>query len=294
MQRIHFTAPDLGRTRLRTTAGPEIEAGLARELFARGAGHVYARWRRQVYRRLRARAGAQPSVASTPADFWRAAVAPYWSRVLAYCEAECDARGRMLMTGGVEQLLAGLGRRAHWNGQVLELPDGLDEDIHLGGRGLVLCPSVFLGHRPARLFHGDRLRGTERPGGPAAPAVLVFAAPPDAEQSGVLWGETVVSSQALGALVGRTRAAALRELRASCTTGQLADRLGISAPCASQHTAVLRESGLITTLRVRNTVLHSVTPLGMALLDGKVVDPAVIAAARSLGPAPAVPSPAGA
>ncbi|MEU9118461.1 winged helix-turn-helix domain-containing protein [Streptomyces sp. NPDC048506] len=260
---------------------------MARELFARGAGNVYARWRRQVYNRLRAKAGPQPSSAPTPADFWRAAVAPYWNRVLAYCEAECDARGRMVMAGGVDQLLTGLGRRAEWNGQVLQLHDGPDEDVHLGGNGLVLSPSVFLAHRPARLFHGDRQRGQ---------AALVFAAPPDAEQSGVLWDETAISSEALGALVGQTRAAALRELRASCTTGQLADRLGISAPCASQHTAVLRQSGLITTRRVRNTVLHSVTPLGMALLDGKVIAPAtssVTVPARLPGP-PAVPSPAGA
>lgn len=275
MQRIHFTAADLARTRLRTTAGPEIEAELARELFARGAGHIYARWRRQVYKRLQVKAGPVPSSATTPADFWRAAVAPYWSRLLAYCEAECDARGRLVMAGGVEQLLATLGRRAVWNGQVLELHDGPDEDVRLGGHGLVLSPSVFLAHRPARLFHGDRQRGQ---------AALVFAAPPDAEQSAVLWDETALSSQALGALVGQTRAAALRALRASCTTGQLADRLGISAPCASQHTAVLRQSGLITTRRVRNTVLHSVTPLGMALLDGRVLETAATGPGPVLGP----------
>ncbi|MFG2713679.1 ArsR/SmtB family transcription factor [Streptomyces goshikiensis] len=275
MQRIHFTAADIARTRLRTTAGPEIEAGLARELFASGAGNAYARWRRQVYQRLRARNGPQPSSAPTTADFWRAALAPYWSRVLAYCEAESDARGRLAMTRGVEELFATLGRRVTWNGQVLTLHDGPDEDVRLGGQGLVLSPSVFLAHRPARLFHGDP---------PRAQAALVFSAPPDGEQSDVLWDETGLSSGALGALVGQTRAAALQELRVSCTTGQLADRLGVSAPCASQHTAVLRQSGLITTRRVRNTVLHSVTPLGMALLDGKVLAAAARVSAQAPGP----------
>jgi DNA-binding transcriptional ArsR family regulator len=118
---------------------------------------------------------------------------------------------------------------------------------------------VFLAHRPARLFRADEQCGQ---------AVLVFSAPPNAEQSALLWDDIRVPSQALAALVGQTRAAALRELRASRTTSQLADRLGVSAPCASQHASVLRESGLITTRRVRNTVLHSVTPLGVALLDG--------------------------
>ncbi|MEV6684108.1 winged helix-turn-helix domain-containing protein [Streptomyces sp. NPDC051130] len=262
MQRIHFTAADLARTRLRSTAGPEIETHLARELFARGSGHSYARWRHQVYQRLRSKDGPQPSSAPTRADFWRAALAPYWSRVLAHCEAESDARGRLVMAGGVEQLFATLGRRVTWNGQVLTLQDGPDEDVGLGGRGLVLSPSVFLAHRPARLFRGDPSYGQ---------AALVFPAPPDEEQSDVLWDERALSTPALGALVGQTRAAVLQELRVSCTTGQLADRLGVSAPCASQHTAVLRQAGLITTRRVRNTVLHSVTLLGMALLDGKLM-----------------------
>ncbi|MFJ3773157.1 ArsR/SmtB family transcription factor [Streptomyces sp. NPDC090075] len=262
MQRIHFTTADLARTRLQSTAGPETESRLARELFTRGVGTIYARWQRQVYARLRAKSGTEPASALTPGDFWRAAVAPYWSRLLAHYEAECDARGRMVMAGGVEQLLAGLGRRALWNGQVLELPDGPDNDVRLDGKGLVLSPSVFLAHRPARLYGADEQRGQ---------AVLVFSAPPTAEQSALLWDDTSLPSQALAALVGQTRAAALRELRASRTTSQLADRLGVSAPCASQHASVLRESGLITTRRVRNTVLHSVTPLGLALLDGMTV-----------------------
>ncbi|MFE7558227.1 ArsR/SmtB family transcription factor [Kitasatospora sp. NPDC057500] len=241
-----------------------MEVGLAQELFTRGAGSAYARWKRQVHARLRARSGSQPTAAIGAADFWRAAVAPYWSRVLAHCEAEYDARGRMVMAGGVEQLLGGLGRRAVWNGQVLELHDGPDGDVRLDGQGLVLSPSVFLAHRPARLFRADE---QDRP------AVLVFSAPLTVEQSAVLWDDTSLPVPALGALVGQTRAAALRELRASRTTSQLADRLGVSVPCASQHAAVLRGSGLITTRRVRNTVLHSVTPLGVALLDGRTASP---------------------
>ncbi len=204
-------------------------------------------------------------------------MAPYWSRVLAHYEAECDARGRMVMAGGVEQLLDGLGRGAVWNGQVLELHDGSDGDIRLDGQGLVLSPSVFLAHRPARLFRADEQRGQ---------AVLVFSAPPNAEQPALLWDETTFPSQALAALVGQTRAAALRELRVSRTTGQLADRLGVSAPCASQHAAVLRQSGLITTRRVRNTVLHSVTPLGTALLDGRRTVPSSVSGPQPVPSAP--------
>ena len=64
--------------------------------------------------------------------------------------------------------------------------------------------------------------------------------------------------------------AALRALTSTCTTSQLAARLGVSPGSASQHASILRESGLITTRRVRNCALYSVTPLGMALLGGRL------------------------
>jgi DNA-binding transcriptional ArsR family regulator len=42
----------------------------------------------------------------------------------------------------------------------------------------------------------------------------------------------------------------------------------VTPSAVSKHTAVLRRAGLIITHRERNTVLHSLTPLGSALLDG--------------------------
>ncbi|GAA2487384.1 winged helix-turn-helix domain-containing protein [Streptomyces gobitricini] len=295
MQRIHFEAADLARTRLRPTVGPLVETAFAVGLLGRSVGAPYARWRSQVGKRL-PRWSSPPShggaalvpealiahaeqyaerygeeygepyavqQASTElSEVWRAAVAPYWDQLRAYLEAECEARGRIVMAGGVEQLLATLHPRTSWRAPVLEIPGGPDEDIHLDGRGLVLTPSVFLNHRPGRLMAATAENGQ---------VVLAFAAPPDAARAAALWEEPDGRAQSLGALVGQTRAAALRVLRATCTTSQLADQLGISAAGASQHTAVLRETGLITTRRIRNTVLHTVTPLGVALLDGRAV-----------------------
>jgi hypothetical protein len=40
----------------------------------------------------------------------------------------------------------------------------------------------------------------------------------------------------------------------------------VSAANASHHTTVLRDSGLIASHRHANTVLHTLTPLGAALL----------------------------
>jgi DNA-binding transcriptional ArsR family regulator len=72
----------------------------------------------------------------------------------------------------------------------------------------------------------------------------------------------------LGRLVGHTRSAVLQAIRLGCTTSELARRAGVSLASASQHAAVLREAGLVVTLRNGNAVLHTLTPLGAALLRG--------------------------
>ncbi|MGW2817252.1 ArsR/SmtB family transcription factor [Streptomyces sp. NPDC001415] len=295
MQRIHFSAADLAGTRLTAGAGPLVETAFAAGLLGRGVQAPYLSWQRQLAKRLplppvssrggrgaeandRAgyalRFGGAPDLPQLPFtarqlrwppgidlfDVWRAAVAPYWDNMQAYLEAECEARVRTVMAGGVEQLMATLHPRITWTSPVLEIPDGPDEDVVLGGTGLVVAPSVFLNHRPAQLIHspdgGDR-------------RTLVVAAPPQPHEAAALWAVPEDTAEALGALVGQTRAAALRVLRGACTTSELADRLGISAAGASQHTAVLRRTGLITSRRIRNSMLHTLTPLGLALLEGR-------------------------
>ncbi|WNF28012.1 helix-turn-helix domain-containing protein [Streptomyces sp. C11-1] len=308
MQRIHFTASDLARTRLQSTLGPVAEGVFALGVLARSGHADYARWRGEVLGRLRGRASSGPPLAqllrnlsapddllfllerTPPADgtrqpalprsdaarlaldVWRTGVAPYWERIQERLEAECEARGRIAMTGGVERLLATLHPRILWNAPVLEIHDGPDREVRLDGRGVLLCPSVFMPGRAGRIVESERESGM---------AALVFATPASATRAADLWGSPDNSVQALSALVGQTRAAALRALTAACTTSQLADRLGISSAGASQHAAILRQSGLITTRRVRNNVLHIVTPLGMALLGGRLRDTMAPSAGRT-------------
>ncbi|TVT48882.1 winged helix-turn-helix transcriptional regulator [Amycolatopsis rhizosphaerae] len=300
MRRIHFTADDLARIRLKATVGPVAETVFALGLLGRPGGPGgYPAWRRQVTARLRehgmldvvrARSDGYaevtedllrlvdqsedadeffvrmmkpapehaPHVALTRLfEVWRVAVAPYWNRILSHLESDVDARGRIEMTGGVERLFTTLHPRISWKPPVLEIPGDPSGDFRLDGQGLVLSPSIFLADSPGRLI------------GAAQPA-LVFGIPLDSHQRVALWDDPDDSTQALGMLVGQTRAAALRALRESCTTSRLADLLGISMAGASQHAAVLRHSGLVTTRRVRNTVVHTVTPLGVALLGGRM------------------------
>ncbi|MGW1818027.1 ArsR/SmtB family transcription factor [Streptomyces sp. NPDC002125] len=298
MLRIHFTAADIARIRLGATVGPVMETAFAASLLGRSVGLPYVHWRRRVgsrtppgptaapwdqrlgaealldlAERFIADSGAGPDASGHPmgpslpaplSDAWQNAVAPYWDRITAYLEAEREARSRIVMGGGVEQLLATLHPRLVWRAPCLEVTGVPDGDIRLDGRGVVLTPSVFLCDPPARILAGRAADGA---------AVLAFAAPPDARRSACLWEDEEGVERPLGALVGQTRAAALQVLRTTCTTSQLADKLGISAAGASQHTTVLRETGLITTRRIRNTVLHTVTPLGVALLDGRGPQP---------------------
>jgi DNA-binding transcriptional ArsR family regulator len=70
----------------------------------------------------------------------------------------------------------------------------------------------------------------------------------------------------LAALLGPTRARALNTIVVGCTTTELARQLGITPATASEHTAILRNTGLIITRRHRNNAVHTLTPLGHALL----------------------------
>jgi DNA-binding transcriptional ArsR family regulator len=93
------------------------------------------------------------------------------------------------------------------------------------------------------------------------------------------------TSKALAALLGSTRAVALEALGQGCTTTELARRLDISAATASHHATILRDAGLISTRRHGNGVLHTVTPLGSALLNGDRQRAATPTATSGGGPA---------
>ncbi|MFH8344051.1 ArsR/SmtB family transcription factor [Streptomyces sp. NPDC018045] len=210
-------------------------------------------------------------------EFWRVAVAPYWSRIRAHIQAEQAALERMLAVGGVEHLLSSVQGGGHWSTPVLELPHERDEDIRLDGRGLLLAPSLFLPPRQGHLLDTGEPQGQ--------PPLLLSTGPVSDPET--FWSDPDEEGHTLAALVGATRASVLEALVVSRTTGELARWLGISGPGASQHTAVLRGAGLIVTHRDRNTARHELTPLGRALLRDQGVPGADDAAADWLrGPLP--------
>lgn len=188
-------------------------------------------------------------------SYHRAAIVPYWAQIQARVEADRAVRGRALLDGGAAELLGSLPPVLRWRAPVLEADYPVDRELRLNGRGLLLQPSFFCRGTP--VVYRD----------PSLPPVLVY---PVGHAPDPAFGETGGSSLApsLGKLVGHTRSAVLQAIRFGCTTSELARRAGVSLASASQHAAVLREAGLVLTLRHGNAVLHTLTPLGAALLRG--------------------------
>ncbi|MCX4969155.1 helix-turn-helix domain-containing protein [Streptomyces sp. NBC_00654] len=183
-------------------------------------------------------------------SYHRAAVEPYWPHIRASIEADRAVRGRALLDGGTDGLLASLPPMIRWRSPVLEADYPVDRELHLNGRGLLLQPSFFCRGTPV-VYRDPRL-----------PPVLVY---PVTHHGAPVFAEP---GPWLGRLVGHTRSAVLQAIGNGCTTSELARRAGVSIASASQHASVLREAGLVLTLRRGTSVMHTLTPLGGSLLRG--------------------------
>ncbi|WP_327302301.1 winged helix-turn-helix domain-containing protein [Streptomyces sp. NBC_01298] len=187
-----------------------------------------------------------------------AIVAPYWNSARAHLEGVRTTFARTLLDGGIERLLEGMCvPLVRWRAPVLEMPYHRNVDVHLGGRGLVIAPTVFLWREPRLLW--DSQDDTAAP-------TLAIPTVGDTAAAATLWGAARSADQSLGALLGRTRAAALKVAAEGCSTTELARRLNVSIAAASEHATVLRNAHLITTSRRGKSVVHTVTPLGAELL----------------------------
>lgn len=183
--------------------------------------------------------------------FQAEALAPYWPRIRAHVEADSLRHRHALATEGPEALLAGLGPWTRWVPPALEVTYPVDQTLHLRGRGLTLQPSYFCWPKPVSLFDS------------ALAPVLVHPVPhtrwarPDARHD---------PKKVLGALMGPVRAAVLLAACTPRTTGDLAAGLSVSTASVSQHTAKLRDAGLLITVRQAGRALHITTAQGHALI----------------------------
>ncbi|MBB6037847.1 ArsR/SmtB family transcription factor [Phytomonospora endophytica] len=181
--------------------------------------------------------------------FHAAAIAPHQRELDKAVNADLTARAAALAENGVEGLFGSLHPMATWSAGELRIPGHPHQVIELRGRGLTLVPSAFCVRHPMTLFDEG------------LPPVLVY---PVAPATGAL----APGNTGLHALIGTTRAAVLDAIGTGCGTTELAARAGVAPASASEHAAVLRAAGLITSHRDRNRMLHRLTGMGRALLEG--------------------------
>jgi DNA-binding transcriptional ArsR family regulator len=201
---------------------------------------------------------ARREVLSTVEAYHHAAVAPHWTAMHAHLDGERARHGTILLDRGVDGLLSGLHPKIRWAPPTLHVDcgDQFDADLALDGRGLLLVSSFFL--RAPSVMYDPR---------DPSDCILLYPATLGVDRAAGVW-RAGTAARALADLLGRTRASVLTAVADGVvTTGALARRLGISSAAVSQHTAVLREAGLITTRRHRSNVLHHPTQTGLALLD---------------------------
>ncbi|MCP3803841.1 helix-turn-helix domain-containing protein [Allokutzneria sp. A3M-2-11 16] len=192
----------------------------------------------------------------TVRHYFSYALQPYWNTMTAQINADRQTRFQAMLGSGVEGVLNHLHPSVRWRSPTLEVDYPVEQDLHLGGRGLTLVPSFFCWKTPVTLKDANRdpvlVYPVERTPGWSDPALRKMS-----------------GTRSLVALLGKTRAVVLEAIaaRPGVSTTELAVRLAISPAGASQHATVLRDAGLIVTQRRGGSALHSITGCGLSLLE---------------------------
>ncbi|MFI0779462.1 ArsR/SmtB family transcription factor [Streptomyces sp. NPDC021212] len=239
-----------GLEALRRTPRARLRGDLE-ELGVRHPGRPLPGWAREL---AQGTPESVDRVAKAVGGYFGTALDPVWHRIQSQVARDRAARLRTLAEGGWETVLATLHPSARWSYPVLELTFPANHDIHLGGRGLTLQPSFFCWGAPTTFLDIG------------LPPTLVYPVERDLD-----WAAPrgTPGRHALAALLGATRARVLEAVAVgACSTTELAQRARVPLPTASQQASVLWEAGLVRSQRHRNAIIHMVTPLGAALLDG--------------------------
>jgi DNA-binding transcriptional ArsR family regulator len=182
--------------------------------------------------------------------YWRIAIEPEWPQIYALLEGDILSRARQLAQDGVADVLNGLHERVHWEEGTLSVmqPHCTAANLTDGG-GLTLVPSVFVWPSVLTVTAGK-------------PPQLAYPARGLAR----LWDGGRPSFDALGAVLGHSRARLLVEMSTPVSTTELARRTGLTAGSVSQHLTALRAAGLVSAHRHGRAVLNARTPVADTLV----------------------------
>jgi hypothetical protein len=204
-----------------------------------------------------ARMHAQPEraramIADAWTELWNALLAPVWPQLDRILRADIAVRARRVATDGIAAMVGALHESVTWHGDAVRVRMRQHSElVDCRGSGLVLVPSVMSSHRAAVL--------TEPPAQPT----LFYPAQGVTET----WArDPEAASRSLGALLSPARAQILLSAHDPRTTSQVAADCGLAVSTASHHLTVLRNSGLVSSVRDGARVLHTRTPLGEAVV----------------------------
>ena len=190
-------------------------------------------------------------IADAAQEFWAAVLAPHWAGLRRLLIADIARRSRILAAAGLGAMLDGLHERVGWDGvEVRVRTRERHQVVECTGAGLTLVPSVMATPFCTAQTHPD-----------ARPAVFY-----PVQGLTVAWArQGHAADVALPALVGDGRARVLRNLDVTRSTSDTAAAAGLAISTTSHHLAVLRDCGLVDSIREGHTVRHSRTVLGDAL-----------------------------
>ncbi|CAL9560181.1 hypothetical protein SUDANB37_04637 [Streptomyces sp. enrichment culture] len=304
MLTVHFTHEDIARTHMVPMARLGAEALFALGHLehlgqqSRGVGRWVSHARAWVaaqpsrhlglQRALQLRGDLLPFLLSRPApdrdtavpedirralgalgEFQKACVAPYRTSIREMLDETRHCYSDMVARLGLAATLERLQFNAKWEAGTLTVDDGTDRAVRLDGQGLKLVPSAFLSGTPRLYRWQERTSDRALADRPSVRPVhiMVFPVCPHGLASTALVKDTQRPAKPLPQLLGRTRAAVLERLTRPQSTSELSAALSISATTASEHTSVLRSSGLVSTTRNGGSVRHEVTALGALMLN---------------------------
>lgn len=184
--------------------------------------------------------------------YWELAIAPYWARIRAVLDADVFHRARQVAEHGTGRLLNELHPSASWDDNALRIARRRALSRQSAGDGLLLIPSAFTGpHLLTRLT-------------PPEPPQLAYPA----RGIGALWeSRPAPRTDAIAAVLGRSRTRLLTELDSPASTTELARRTGLSTAGVSQYLTALRDAGLVSAHRAGRSVLYARTSVAEAVLS---------------------------
>ncbi|WP_068894733.1 DUF5937 family protein [Planomonospora sphaerica] len=191
---------------------------------------------------------ARSEAADALRRLWKAVVEPEWPSMRQALRAEMLDRAIQVNREGLRAVLPRLHHSAACEGDTVTVEKTVDIDVDCP-EGLILVPSLFITDRVQCTTSDHWTPAIYYP----ASGRYLWAAPP--------------TPRSLDRLLGATRSRILTALTTPLQTTVVAGLVGVTAPTASEHLAILRDAGLIDSSRTGRTATHELTEAGRALLE---------------------------